>query len=104
MAVTVKFPELVTVHPAGVVMTIEPVVAPGITMPANVVPLLETTIAGIPPILNDDVLLKFVPVRVTRVPTGPVAGVKAVMAGTGLTIKAPETALVAVPQVPDITQ
>ena len=84
MAVTVKLPELETVHPA--VITIAPVVAPGITMPTNVVPLLDTTIAGIPPIVNDDGLLKFVPVMLTRVPTGPVAGVKAVMTGNGLTI------------------
>ena len=104
MAVTVKLPELeTTVHP-GVVITIAAVVAPGITKPTNVVPLLDTTMAGIPPIVNDDRLLKFVPVIVTRVPTGPVAGVKAVMAGSGLTIKAPETALVAVPQVPVTTQ
>jgi hypothetical protein len=49
-------------------------------------------------------LIKLVPVMVTRVPTGPVTGVKVVMVGTGLTIKAPDTLLVTMPHVPVTTQ
>ena len=70
MAVTVKLPELVAVPPA-VVITIVPVTVPGITMPTSVVPLLETTMAAAPPMVNAVGVLKSVPVIVTKVPTAP---------------------------------
>ena len=75
MAVTVKFPELMVVPPA-VFIEIAPVEAPGITMPTNVVPLFETAMAAIPPMVNAVGLFKLVPVMVTRVPSGPVEGLK----------------------------
>ena len=97
MLITVKMPAFAGAQtPLNII--IGPEAAPGITMPTNVVPSLETTMPEIPPIVNDDGLLRFVPVIVTNVPTGPVSGVKEVMVGAGITINAPETAVVAVPQ------
>ena len=58
-----------------------PVAAPGITIPTNVVPLLETTMAAVPPMVNAVVELKSVPVIVTSVPTGPDDGLNEVIAG-----------------------
>jgi len=46
-----------------------------------VVPELEITIAAVPPMVKAVGLLKLVPVIVTSVPTGPLAGVKEVMVG-----------------------
>ena len=53
-----------------------PVVAPGITKPTKLVPVLETTMADVPPIVNAVGLPKFVPVIVTNVPTEPDEGEK----------------------------
>ena len=78
---------------------IEPVAAQGITMPANVVPSLETVMAATPPMVNEEGEFKFVPVMDTTVPTGPPDGIKEVMVGCSLTINASETLLVAVPQI-----
>ena len=106
MAVTEKLPVPVAV-PVAVVMEIIPVVAPGITIPTNVVPVLETTIAAMPPIVNAEGEFKFVPMMVTRVPTGPVDGVKEEIeleSQFTCVINAPETALVDVPHEPVTTQ
>ena len=83
-----KLLPLLAVPPAVVTDTI-PVIAPGITMPTSVVPLFETAIAEVPPIVNAVGVLKLVPVIVTRVPTGPDEGVNELMVGgCALTLKA----------------
>jgi hypothetical protein len=66
----VKFLQYVVVPPSDVTDTI-PSVAPGITSPTTAVPELETTTAGVPPMINEVGLLKLVPLIVTNVPTGP---------------------------------
>ena len=81
-----KFVWVETVPPA-VVIEIVPVVAPGITIPTNVVPLLEITIALTPPILKAVVLARFVPVMVTKVPTEPEEGENEVMVGVAPALK-----------------
>ena len=73
MGVTSKLLVLVAVPP-DVVMDIAPVEVPGITMPTTEVLLPETTIAAVPPIVNDVGLLNPVPVTVTNAPTGPDTG------------------------------
>ena len=90
--------------PPAVVTEIAPVAAPGITKPTSWVPVLVTTSAEVPPMVKAVGLLRLVPVMVTSVPTGPVAGLKEVMAGDDVVINAPDTALVAVPHVPVTTQ
>ena len=80
MVVTVKLFVLEAV-PSVVVKDTEPVIAPGITIPVKVVPVLETTIAVLPPIVNAVGLLKLIPVTVTKVPTEPEVGVKEIIAG-----------------------
>ena len=67
--------------PPAVVTLIGPVVAPGITIATKVFPLLLIGMAATPPISIFVGLLKLVPVRVTRVPTGPLPGVKPVSVG-----------------------
>jgi hypothetical protein len=67
---TVKLLLLVAVPPAVLKDTV-PVIAPGITIPTRLLPVLEITMAFAPPILKMDGLVKFVPVIVTRVPTAP---------------------------------
>jgi len=69
-----------TLPPAVVTDTL-PVVAPGMTMPTSVVPLSDTTMADTPPMVNAVGVLRLVPVIVTSVPTGPLAGLKEVMVG-----------------------
>ena len=59
---------------------IPPVEAPGITIPTNVFPLVDITIAGAPPILNE-LGYKLVPKIVTSVPGEPLTGVNEVMVG-----------------------
>lgn len=71
---------LVAVPPPAVIDT-TPVAAPGITKPTSCVPVFETTMAATPPILNAVGLPKLVPVMVTRVPTGPCAGLNEVIVG-----------------------
>ena len=105
MAVTEKLPVPVAV-PVAVVMEIIPVVAPGITMPTNVVPVLDITMAVAPPMVNAVGDPRLVPVMVTRVPTEPVFGVNEEIAiePQFVVINAPETALVTVPHDPVTTQ
>jgi hypothetical protein len=81
--VTIKSLVLVAVFPETVTV-IFPVVAPDGTVQVMDVAVLAVTMAVVP--LNCTVLLlgialKFVPVMVTVVPTGPEAGVKEVMVG-----------------------
>jgi hypothetical protein len=82
---TVKLDALVPVLPATVTVIV-PVVAPVGTVVVIDVAVLAVTTAVVPlnfTILFAGVVLKFVPVIVTVVPTTPVAGVKDEMVGTG---------------------
>ena len=86
--ITLKLVELVAVWPPTVTV-IAPVVAPEGTEVVMLVLVLVVTVALVP--LNITVLfaalaLKFVPVIVTDVPTGPLVGLKLVMVGGGVTI------------------
>ena len=78
--VTLKVPEPLAVPPAVVILT-SPVVAPGITIATNVIPLLLIGMAETPAIVIAVGLLRFVPVIVTSVPTGPELGEKLVIVG-----------------------
>ena len=75
-----KFEPLDT-DPPAVVRLIFPVVAPGITKPTRLVPVLEITRAEVPPMLNTLGLERLVPVMVTKLPIGPEEGVKPEMVG-----------------------
>jgi hypothetical protein len=79
---TVNVPALVA-KSHGVLTATVPVAAPGITIPTNVSPVLDTTTADTPPIVIDDSPFKSVPVIVTNVPGAPLAGVKEVTMGSG---------------------
>ena len=98
LGVTVKESELVAA-PAEVVNVIGPVIAPWGTMAVIAVEVTELMIAVAPlnaTLLSDGVAeLTFVPVMVTAVPTGPLAGENPVMVGAETTIKF--WALVAIP-------
>ncbi len=83
--------------PPAVVIEITPVTAPGMTMPTSVIPELEITMAVVPPIVKAVGLLKLVPVIVTSVPTGPLAGVKEVMVGADEIVGALHRAFIAIP-------
>lgn len=81
--VTVKLVALVAVFPPTVTV-IFPVVAPAGTVVVILVVVLAETTAVVPlnfTVLLAGVALKFVPVMVTLVPTGPLEGVKLVMVG-----------------------
>ena len=78
--VTRKLPEPLAVPPAVVTLT-PPLVAPGITMATNVLPLLLIGMAETPAIVIPVGLLKLVPVIVTSVPTGPVVAEKEIIVG-----------------------
>ncbi len=70
---TVKLEALVSVTPPTV-MDIRPLVAPAGTVVARLVFVDEVTIAGVPlkvTALLEDVVLKLVPLSVTREPTAP---------------------------------
>ena len=67
--------------PPAVVIEIVPVTAPGIIIATKTLPVLDTTIALCPPMVNTVGVPRFVPFMVTNVPTGPVAGLKEVMVG-----------------------
>lgn len=85
-AVTVKSATLVAVLPPTVT-EIFPVVAPEGTDVVMLVAVLVITLATIPlnlTVLLFGVVLKFVPVIVTALPTGPLNGVKLVMVGSTL--------------------
>jgi hypothetical protein len=95
LTVTVKLLGLVAVPP-GVVTLSDPVVAPAGTVAR--IAVLDVTVnpAAVPLNLTDDAPVKFVPLMVTLVPVGPLAGVKlAIVGGLAVTVKL--LALVAVP-------
>ena len=96
--ITVKGVLLVTV-PAGVVteMEMEPGFGPFFgTVAVICVPDASTVkLAFLPPNVTAVAPVKFVPLIVTEVPTGPAAGVKSAIVGPGITVKLPT--LVAVP-------
>src|SRR5437667_6955909 len=96
VTVTVKLFVLVAVPP-GVVTRSGPVVAPVGTVAWIVVAEVTVKLALTP--LNVTVVapVKFVPLIVTLVPTGPLVGAKLVIVGAGTTVKL--LALVAVPQI-----
>ena len=79
-AVTVKLVTLVAL-PSSVVTVMEPVGAPKGTVAVTVPELLTVNIAALPPNETAVAPVKFVPVIVTPVPTGPVTGAKELMAG-----------------------
>lgn len=84
LAVTVKVVALTAVFPLNVT-EISPVVAPTGTVVVMLVVVLAVTTAVVPlnkTVLLAGVVLKFVPVIITEVPVGPLAGVKLVMVGT----------------------
>jgi hypothetical protein len=97
-AVTVKEAALVAVPP-GVVTAIAPVVAPAGTFAMTCDEFLTTTLVLVTPLKLTLVVpvVKLVPLIVTDVPVGPVAGEKLEMVGAGPTVTVNEAALVAVP-------
>ena len=83
---TVKLVALVAVLPPTVT-EIGPVVAPDGTVAVILVDVLAVTVAAVPlniTMLFAGVVSKFVPVMVTVVPMGPLAGAKLVIVGTEL--------------------
>jgi hypothetical protein len=66
-------------------------------MPTSVVPELEIAIAAVPPMVKAAGALKLVPMMVTSVPTGPLAGVKEVMVGEDEGVGALHKAFIAIP-------
>jgi hypothetical protein len=80
VAVTVKLPEPAAVPPE-VVMDTEPVADPGITIPTRVVPVLDTTMAAVPPMVKAVGVPRLVPVMVTKVPGLPLVGLNPLMVG-----------------------
>src|SRR5207244_2799580 len=92
--ITVKLPGLVAVPP-GVVTLIVPVVGPAGTVAWIEVAELTVKLALTPLNATAVAPVKVVPLMVTLVPTGPLAGVKPVIVGGLITVKLPE--LVAVP-------
>lgn len=83
--VTVKSETLVAVLPATVTVIFPVDASDGIVV-VMLVEVLAVTVAAVPlkfTVLADGVLLKFVPVMVTVVPTGPEVGVNEVIVGTG---------------------
>ena len=80
LAVTAKLLLLVTVPPAVVTET-TPFTAPGITIAASEVPVLDMTTACASPIVIAVGAERSVPTIVTSVPTGPVDGLKEEIAG-----------------------
>lgn len=85
---TVKFVLLVAVPP-GVVTEIRPVFAPFGTVAVICVAELTAKPAVLLPNITLVTFVKFVPVIVTGVPTGPLAGVKPVTVGACTTVKTP---------------
>jgi hypothetical protein len=97
-AVMVKSVALVAVLPATVTV-IFPVVAPAGTDVVMLVAVLAVAVAVVPlkrTVLFAGVVLKFVPVIVTVVPSGPEAGVKLVIVGSDGVVTVKSVALVAV--------
>jgi hypothetical protein len=94
VVVTVKSVALVAVPP-GVVTVILPVVEPVRTVAVILVAELTVNVADVPLNLTEVAPVRFVPVIVTLVPTGPLVGVNDVIVGVPVTVKF--VALVAVP-------
>src|SRR6267143_1359806 len=92
--ITVKLPALLTVPPA-VVTLIGPVAAPAGTVAVIAVSEFAVKLALVPLNRTAVAVVKFVPLIVTLVPTGPLAGVKLAIVGGLITVKLP--ALLAVP-------
>src|SRR5207247_2499415 len=92
---TVKLLALLAV-PSGVVTPIGPLVAPAGTVAVIVVAEPTVKLAFVPLNCTPVTPVKFVPLIVTLVPTGPLAGVKLVIVGGLITVKLP--ALLAVPR------
>src|SRR2546427_8916971 len=92
--ITVKLPALLAVPP-GVVTLIVPVVAPVGTVAWIELAELTVKVALAPLKATTVVPVKLVPLMVTLVPTGPLAGVKLVIVGGLITVKL--LVLVAVP-------
>jgi len=67
--------------PPAVVNDIVPDAAPGMTIPTRLVPVLEMTMAAVPPMVKAVGVPRLVPVMVTNVPTGPLDGLKEVIVG-----------------------
>lgn len=86
MNVTTKLLALAAT-PATVVMLTAPVVAPGGTLARNCVGESNVKIAATPLSVTELTLIKFVPVTVINVPTGPIVGLKEVMVGGGMKVK-----------------
>src|SRR5882762_5552727 len=91
---TVKLLALLAVPP-GVVTLIGPVVAPDGTVAVIAVAEFTVKLALVPLNSTDVAPVKFVPLMVTLVPTGPLPGVKLVMVGGLTNVKLP--VLLAVP-------
>jgi hypothetical protein len=91
---TVKLPALFAVPPE-VVTLIEPLVAPAGTVAVIVVAEFTVKLALVPLNRAAEAPVKFVPLIVTLVPTGPLPGVKLETVGGLMTVKLP--ALLAVP-------
>src|SRR2546427_13290492 len=91
---TVKLLALLAV-PAEVVTLIGPVVAPAGTLAVIVVAEPTVKLALVPLNSTAVAVVKFVPLIVTLVPTGPLAGAKLAIVGGLITVKLP--ALLAVP-------
>ena len=87
---SVKVAAEVTDLPA-VVKDIVPVAAPGMTIPTRLVPVLEMTMAAVPPMVKAVGVPRLVPVMVTNVPTGPLAGLKEVITGAGIKVNPAST-------------
>src|SRR5207237_1368728 len=83
---TVDLGGLVAV-PAGVVTPIGPVVAPVGRVVGIEVDEFTVKLAATPLMVTDVTPVKFVPVIVTLVPTGPLVGEKLVIVGGGMTVK-----------------
>ena len=67
--------------PPAVVKDIVPVAAPGITIPTRLVPVLEITMAAVPPMVKAVGVPRSVPVMVTNVPTCPLVGLNEMIVG-----------------------
>jgi hypothetical protein len=93
---TVKFVALVAV-PLAVVTVILPVVAPDGTVVTICVAVFDVIVAVVPLNFTEVAPVRFVPVMVTEVPTGPEVGVNEVIVGTEAAPTVKFVALVAVP-------
>jgi hypothetical protein len=91
---TVKVPELVAV-PLGVVTVIFPVVAPEGTVAVILLAELMVNVALVPLNFTKVAPVKFVPLIVTEVPTGPLVGLNPEIVGPPVTVNVAE--LVSVP-------